>query len=385
MLDPGRILPALLAGCALWLAPAALASEPAAVTVRVEGISETKLPATLVTTTTAPVVRDGNPEHSCAGTGALGALALAARGAWSGPWNEGFKQYEIYSIEGETHLFEPGSSANYYWSFWLDDKEAEVGACEAQLAPGDRVLFFPSCYGSACPPSSLPLELEAPSTARAGEPVTVTVHRYSTAGVASAAAGATVTGGASSAVTDSSGHATVTFGGAEEATLRVSAPESVRTEASVCVYVANDGLCGTPLGSPGFAPHSESPTPVAGPSELTAHTSSVTDGRTYSRSQAPRVISGVVLSRDPVASVSLELRRRYRGRCYAYDAISERFRRARCGHASAFKVAAGASFSYLLPAALPAGRYVLDILARDDAGQRTALARGSTRVVFDVR
>src|SRR3954449_13561930 len=61
-----RLLPALGAGavvaCLLGSAPNALAGTPAAVTVRLEGLSETKLPATPVTTTTTPVVKDGKAE-----------------------------------------------------------------------------------------------------------------------------------------------------------------------------------------------------------------------------------------------------------------------------------------------------------------------------------
>src|ERR1700716_1931712 len=70
----------------LTTAPAALAAGPATVTVRVEGLTETKLSATQVTTTTAPVVKDGNPEHACPGTNASGALELATGGNWSGAW-----------------------------------------------------------------------------------------------------------------------------------------------------------------------------------------------------------------------------------------------------------------------------------------------------------
>jgi hypothetical protein len=49
-------------------------------------------------------------------------------------------------------------------------------------------------------------------------------------------------------------------------------------------------------------------------------------------------------------------------------------------------VASGAtSFSYLLPAQLPLGRYVFDIQAVDAAGNHVALARGSSRIVFYVQ
>jgi hypothetical protein len=92
-----------------------------------------------------------------------------------------------------------------------------------------------------------------------------------------------------------------------------------------------------------------------------------------------------VSGHSAVVSVSLELRREYRGRCSAYDGTRERFVHARCGHGRFFKVASGGSYSYLLPAALAPGRYVLDVLATDAAGNRTAPARGSSRIVFYVR
>ena len=83
--------------------------------------------------------------------------------------------------------------------------------------------------------------------------------------------------------------------------------------------------------------------------------------------------------------MSLELRRSYKGRCFAFDGVSTRFVKARCGQGSFFKVSNDGLFSYLLPAALAPGRYVLDIEATDAAGNHTALARGSSRVVFYVR
>ena len=109
------------------------------------------------------------------------------------------------------------------------------------------------------------------------------------------------------------------------------------------------------------------------------------EGRVYRRGHAPRLLSGQVLAHTAVTSVSLELHRRNRGHCSEYDAVSERFVRARCGHGRYFKVSESASFSYLLPAPLRKGRYVLDVQATDAAGNRTTLARGTSRIVFYVR
>jgi hypothetical protein len=383
----------LVALAAAALAPGALASGPAAVTVRVEGLVETKLPPTAVTTTTAPVVKDGNPAHACPGTSAAGALELATQGNWSGPWSTGFGQYEIFSIEGEAHVFEPGAPANYFWSFWLDEKESEVGACGAELQPGDRVLFFPSCFGVACPPNpALPLGIEAPVSASVGEPVTVTVKKYTAGGEGAPVAGATVAGGTAPVLTDAGGHAAVTFSSPGVITLRASAPEAVRTEASVCVHNGNDGSCGTQ--APGGSPSTSGPstsgvaglaTRYTGPFALVAKATGLMDGRVYPRAHAPRLLSGSILAHSAVSSVSLELRRRFRGRCYAYDGIAERFRRARCGQGSFFKVSSNGVYSYLLPSALAPGRYVLDVQATDVAGNRTTLARGTSRLVFYVR
>jgi hypothetical protein len=381
----------LLSLCAaLALATAALAAGPASVSVEVEGLSETKLALSHLTTTTAAVTKDG--EHSCSGTSALGALELATAGNWSGPWSSSFNQYEIYSIMGETHQFEAESKANYYWSFWLNYKEASTGACEAELQPGDRVLFFPACFGEACPPSPTPLAIEAPSIANAGEAVAVTVNQYNSEGVAAPAAGANIAGGGVSASTDSQGHATMRFSGDGTYTLHATGssegPAAVRSETSICIHEGNDGTCGT------TAPSSASPVqasvstshPYTGAFALVARSTAVSEGHVYSRAHAPRLLSGNVIAHNDVTSISLELRRSFKGHCSAYDATRERFVKARCGTGTAFKVAGGGtSFSYLLPAKLAPGRYVLDIGSTDAAGNHAALARGSTRTVFYVR
>ncbi len=398
MLSARRVALALSVAC-LSLGPfasAALAAGPATVTVRVEGSAETLLAPTQVTTTTEPVVKDGKAEDSCLGTSALGALQLATGGNWSGPWNGKFTEYEIYSIDGESHEFEPGAPANYYWSFWLDEEESPVGACGAELHPGDRLLFFPACYGAACPPNPTPLGIEAPASANVGEPVVVTVKKYSASGEGADAPGATVTGADAPATTDASGRAALTFCHPGEATVRVSAPNSVRTEAAIHVQAGTNGSCGTQTASGstgsgsstsegGVAGFKAAASPYKGPYALVADVTDLTDGQMYKRGRAPRVLSGSIRAHSAVSSVSLELRREYKGRCSAYEGVRERFLHARCGQGSVFKVSSDGAFSYLLPAALAPGRYVLDVYATDVAGNRTALDRGSSRIVFYVR
>src|ERR1700719_5231421 len=99
------------------------AAESAPVTVRVEGLTETRVLPTPVTLGGTPLVKEGNPENSCPAHSAIAALDLATGGNWGGPWNAKFKQYELFTVEGETHLFEPESKANYFWWFWLNENE----------------------------------------------------------------------------------------------------------------------------------------------------------------------------------------------------------------------------------------------------------------------
>jgi hypothetical protein len=388
---------ALGASCLALLSfsSAALAAGPATVTVRVEGLSATKLPPTQLTTTTEPVVKDGQPEHSCPGTSALGALELATAGNWGGKWEASFGQYAIFSIEGESHVFEPGAPANYFWTVWVNHAESELGACAVEPEAGQEVLFFPSCFGEACPPAPLPLGIQVPAVAEVGE-LPVTVTRYSASGAGSPAAGATVSYGGASAVTDAVGAAKLKLSVPGEVTLNVSAPESVRTEATICVHKGNDGNCGTtaPAGSGVLGTGSGSgaggvagftSAPYRGPYALVAGVSDVLDGHVYRRGHAPRVLAGTIHSHSAVSLVELQLRRQHRGSCTSYDGTSERFVSARCGQGSFFRASSSAAFSYLLPAALAPGRYVLDIHASDAAGNRTTLARGTSRIVFYVR
>jgi hypothetical protein len=387
-LAPLLLALSLLATLALAGAPPALAGAP--VTVRVEGLNQTLLPATQVTTDAATsVVKDGNTEHSCSGLTAAGALELATAGSWGGEWFESFHGYSVETILGETHAFEPAAAANYFWSFWLDNKAASTGICEGELQAGQSILFFPECFSEtgACPAPPNPLGVSAPAVAQRGAPVTVTVTSYDNAsGAASPAVGAAVTGGGAGATTDSAGHATLAFPQSGNVQLQVTAPGSVRTETTVCVHEGNDGTCGTtsPSGSSTPAPGVAAAV-YKGPYAVVAQATGVQDGHVYPRGRAPRLLTGTIATHASIASVSLELRRSHHGRCFAYDGVAERFKRAHCGTGSFFAVGSSPSFSYLLPSALAPGRYVLDVQATDAAGNRTTLARGSSRIVFYVR
>jgi hypothetical protein len=376
--------------CLLIPSSAVAAGAPASVTVRVEGLTETKLLPTLVTTTATPVVKDGNAEDSCSGTSALGALQLATAGNWAGPWEAKFNQYSIYTIAGETHEFEESSSANYFWSFWLNNKEASVGACEAELQAGDQVLFFPGCFGASCPPPLNPLGVQAPATAEVRTPVIFKVSSYHNPdGAISSAVGATVEGGGTQATTDAQGEAKLIFPTDGTYTVRISAPESVRTETAICVHEGNDGTCGTTKNSPGTVTPISTKVPSAiptGPNAILAKSTGLKNGHVYSSRHAPRVLAGKVVAYTTVSSISIRLRRSWHGRCWAYSGKLERFMKARCGHDSFFNVpTTGSSFSYLLPSKLRPGRYVYEIEAIDSAGNHSAQHPGASKIVFYVK
>jgi len=367
----------------------ALASASSSVIVRVEGEAHTLVGPVSLSGPEHPVSAPGDNVHSCPGNSALGALALAAGGEWGGSWFESYG-YSIESVAGESHVFGSGS----FWDIWFQHSEASLGLCEiVEPEPGSEVLLFPCPEAGPCPG---PLGITAPTSANVGEAVTVHVVSYSPSGEATPAAGASVTGAAAPATTAADGSATVTFSAPGQATLAVNAPNSVRDETQVCVHAGNDGTCGTSSPGSSNGPSGKGRSGTAGTTTneaatngasraLGAKVSSVHDGATYRRSSAPRLLAGTISAPDAVTSVSLKLRRSYRGRCYFYDAPRARFVHSRCGRGRSFRVSSSASFSYLLPKRLAPGRYVLEVSALDAAGNHTTPTRGASTLVFRVR
>jgi len=267
---------------------AAAAGEPAAVTVRAVGSDgRSLLGLAQVTTDETPVVKDGDPEHSCAGTSAAGALQLASKGEWGGGWSEGFG----YGVETIAGVSLPSSGQNR-WEFWLNDQPVPpgTGVCGAGLHAGDSVLFFAQCVSKeagVCPP--VPpgvLAIEAPTTVEAKQPVTVTVLSYPNAGGTPVPAqGVTVAGGGDLGVppTDAQGQTTLTFAGDGNYTIEANGssdgPPAIPAEAVVCAHEGNDGRCGTPAppGPAAAQPSGEggSPAPVTHTGVAPPATSSV--------------------------------------------------------------------------------------------------------------
>ena len=400
MLKSRRIYVALLASLLLIVPSLARAEGPAAVTVTAiaGGGSQfqTLIPLIQVSTTTTPVVKDGNPQDSCSGTSAAGALQLATEtthGSWGGTWSKGLG-YSVETIDGVSYLFEPSSPANYYWTFWLNDKPATTGICEAQLNPGDRILFFRECFSEEtgkCPTPSNVLALEAPADAEVGKPVAVTVLEYPNAGgQPKPALNATVNG---AAPTNEKGQTTVTFTTTGTVALHASGnsetqPE-VPAEALICVHNGNDGNCGTTAPSSPTTSTTTTNTPNTAPAGTdTAKVKGLNSGHVYSRRKAPRLLQGSVVAPTGVLlrSVQISLKRKYHGHCFGFNGNSRRFVAINCKRAAPFfSVGNSTSFSYLLPRRLPRGFYTYDIQAVNGSGETTKLENGVNHITFSVR
>jgi hypothetical protein len=140
----------------------------------------------------------------------------------------------------------------------------------------------------------------------------------------------------------------------------------------VCVEHRGSGTCG------GATDVTDSAAPIArigGPR----------NGRRYRH--GPRLLKGVV-GEDPsgVREVKIALRRHVRGRsCQWWSGRRERFVGTHCKKVFFFAIGSSRTWSYLLPRALPPGRYVLDVKAFDGRRNRDEkFVSGKNRSEFEV-
>ncbi|MDX6639697.1 MAG: hypothetical protein QOF12_708 [Solirubrobacteraceae bacterium] len=171
-------------------AASAVAAVPIKAQIRVEGTAKTLVATRTVELADAPIIKDGNPAHSCAGQTALGALQAGTGGNWTGTWYEGLG-YSADTIKG----FKPAGSD--YFELWVDHKLSQVGLCGANLKASDSVLLFVQhcTYDptiQACPHPETPLGIRAPSTLRKGKVGTLRVVDYDAQGKTTPEPGATI-------------------------------------------------------------------------------------------------------------------------------------------------------------------------------------------------
>jgi hypothetical protein len=364
-----RLSTGLAAGLLALSAAPALAA-PANVTVRVEGAASTLVESVRVTTTAAPVSKAGG---DCSGTSAGGALDRATGGDWDATYST--YGHFITTIKGQA------PANDDYWTVWVNHRATPTGACTTELQEGDEVLYFVDrctydVVADACSNAPVqPLGLTAQPNAILGGSGEVSVVSYDATGKASPVEGAKVSGPGIAVATNAAGKAIVPFTVAGAIRLQATKPGLVRSETrDVMVSVK------------GPPPGLDRPSTVAAP-DRTAPKGTLTgvkDQQVFT--SGPRELRGS-FSADPsgIRTVKLRLTKRAGKRCWYFSGKLERFRGTRCGRGSYFTIGDRADWSYLLPAQLGPGRYVLDAIAIDGAGNRTPLRRGSTRVVFKVR
>ena len=340
---------------------------PVTVDLRIEGATRTLFEGP-VTTDTAPfVASDGL--HEC-GTGptrgaVISTAAQAGAFAMQASWNATYSSPTFETIAGDSVGFD-GATGRYLAEF-KNGVSAEVGSCADPVSAGDKVLFAYSSFGD------LVLDLSGPARAKPGETVTVKVTD-----------GKDPVPGASVGGKQTGPDGTVTLAWPEKGDhdLKASKDGAIRSNRlRVCVTDGADGACGTTRPTPIGATN-----PAAAP-DRTAPAASLTglrDKQVFTT--GPRELKGSFAA-DPsgIKTVKLRLAKRSGGKCWYFSGKMETFRRTKCGTEKYFAIGDKADWSYLLPARLGMGRYVLDAIAIDGAGNRTPLARGTTRVVFTVR
>jgi len=363
---------AVLVACAT--ATAALAA-PATVDLRVEGSTQTLFEGA-VTTDGHPLTKDASGSHPCDGTNAgtnpspgptmTGALDDGAAGAglgWNGQWNDGFQDFFINSIGPDANATDFSTS----WGYFLNYADPQRGGCQQRVQTGDRVLFAYGPYGRPL------LELTAPARAAVGESVLVQVRQH----VASAAAGPAVGVSVGGQTTAADGRVTLRFDAPGRQRLKATRADAVRSNsAEICVYA--DAGAGCDMVS---APQRQAANVVLAAAGVApvARIRSPRAGRRYRRS--PRALAGDVEAASRLRQVYLRLRRFGHGGCRWFSGQRERFTRAgHCGAARFFRIGSDRSWSYLLPARLPPGRYILDVKALDHSWRAgRAQARFSVR------
>ena len=370
-----KILPGLVAGLALLVAAPAAAA-PVTVDLRIEGPSRTLFEAPVTTDVRTFKFTDDSTEHRCDGTAAenqgSSPLPVPTRGAAvaeaaertpfsiRGQWFDSLGSPSFSEIDGENVEFDPAT--NHFLAEYKNAQAASLGSCGDPVQAGDDVLF---AYGDG---SERLLALTGPGSARPGETVSVKV---ADAGDGSAVGGAEVSG----RVTGADGTAVVgPFSQRGNQDLKATKSGTIRSNRlRVCVSDGQDGFCATttPAGTPGAARDSTAPATLI----------ALRDGATFSRRRAPRLLRGSVTP-DPsgLRTVKLRLARRSGGRCSYFSGRRERLVGTRCGRAFWFAIGDRANWSYLLPARLPAGSYVLEAKAIDGAFNRGAPARVRFRV-----
>ena len=349
-----RILKASTLGALLSAALLAAGNAQAAapsVFLRVEGASATLLAQTPVQTSAQTKVRG----DLCPGTSAAGALDVGTAGNWQGSYDPKFKDFLVSSILGET------PSANNFWTLWINGRSSSTGACSTRLHPGDHELWFDCIADANFNCTNNPLALRLPAEVQVGHAVSGTVVQLDGAGHSAPVSGAALTGSGLSTVSGAGGSVKLTP--RRTGLIELAARKSGATPSdpvTLCVYRRSRSECA-----------------AAGP---VVHIAGISEHQVFKL--GPRRLHGTVQS-DPagITDVSFSLARRSSSRqCSYFNAARGSWQPTGCSaKVPAFSIGAATSWSYLLPARLPAGSYRLAVSATDGNERR-----GTSAVDFRV-
>jgi hypothetical protein len=402
---PTRRVLGLLLGGSLFLSaavPAASLAAPVTVNLRVEGPTKTLFEGPITTDVAPFKFSDSAQTYACDGTPGLGGpsgtpvptrgTALSVAAAQSGFELKGsFSSFgaSFTRINGEDVGFDPATS-KYLAEYHDGVFDTSYGACARQVANGDDELF---AYGDGTEQVLKLVRVAGPALGAPNLGATLTL-RVTDAGSGAPVAGAAV-GGQTTAADGTATVGPLTTRGVTA--FKATKAKAIRSNAdTICVTDGADGACGTSLAAPAVP---AVPCATSGDDGLcgttdrrpaTGRIASLRNGQTFGKGKGPRTLKGTVaLDPSGLASIRLRLTRKDGRTCTAFSGTSERFTKLkRCSTTTAkfFTIPPAASWSYQLPSKLGRGRYVLDVVTVDKAGNAdSALVRGRNRVVFLVR
>jgi hypothetical protein len=363
---------------------------PVTVTLRIEGANQTLFEGPVTTDVRQFQFSGDANSYECDGKAPAGsstvpvptrgaaitAAAQAGQLTMTGTFSTTFGSPSFATVNGENVEYDPATSR--YLAEFKNGVAAQVGACGDPIANGDDVLF---AYSMGSEPV---LKLTGPATAAPGTPVPVRVtNEVDGAPVA----GATVGGATSGA----DGVANVgPFAGTGDQDLKATKAGTIRSNRlSVCVTTGSDGACGTTAASTCVTTGDDGNCGTRDKRAPRGKITSIREGQRFGKGKGPRALKGIVAG-DPsgIADVRLRLTSNDHTHCSTFNGTTEKFLKLKhCGATKGRWFSAGdrQEWSYLLPARLGRGRWVLDVEARDGAGNvDTLLQRTRTRVVFTV-